>query len=207
MTATEIDGRKLRAAERREETRERILAAALAVFAEQGYHGGTTKAITQRAGVAEGLLFHYFPTKADLLVALLADDPFEPELRRSLQEHAADPVAEALPRLARRWLAVLRARRPVAMVLIQAAHVEPRVQVAIEALSQSITELLADYLAARVATGELRGIDPRSGAQLVLQALFGVTLPCVELPAGADERLLDSHIDLLLYGLLAPTAR
>src|SRR5918998_4617582 len=99
MATTELDGRKLRAAERREETRERLLAAAVSVFAEQGFQAGTTKAITQRAGVAEGLLFHYFPTKADLMVAVLARDPLEPEIRRLLAEEADAPVAKALPRM------------------------------------------------------------------------------------------------------------
>src|SRR5918997_5919323 len=100
MVATpEVDGRKLRAAERREETRARLLASALAVFAEQGFQAGTTKAITQRAGVAEGLLFHYFPTKADLMAAVLARDPLGPEMRRLLEEEATQPLAEALPRM------------------------------------------------------------------------------------------------------------
>src|SRR3954468_22969742 len=106
MAVAEQDGRKRRAAERREETRERLLGAALEVFAEQGFQAGTTKAITQRAGVAEGLLFHYFPTKDDLMVAVLARDPLGLEIRRSLADEADSPLAEALPRLARRWLTV-----------------------------------------------------------------------------------------------------
>src|SRR5918997_1554468 len=101
MVATpEVDGRKLRAAERREETRERLLAAAVAVFAEQGFQAGTTKAITQRAGVAEGLLFHYFPSKTDLLLAVLARDPLKAEIERLLAELSDQPVAHALPRMA-----------------------------------------------------------------------------------------------------------
>src|SRR5437764_14237597 len=108
MTATELDGRKVRAAERREETRERLLAAAVAVFAEQGFQAGTTKAITQRAGVAEGLLFHYFPTKTDLMLAVLARDPLEPEVARLLAEAGHLAIADALPGMAQHWLAVLR---------------------------------------------------------------------------------------------------
>lgn len=201
------DGRKVRAAERREETRERLLAAALAVFAEQGFHAGTTRAITQRAGVADGLLFHYFPTKADLLLAVLARDPLGPEMRRLLQEEAGRPIAEALPRMARRWLAVIRAHRAVTRVLLQEAHLEPQVQHAVVALALDITELLAGYFAERVAAGELRPIDPRAAAHLLLQVLFGLGMQCMTIPDGEEERVLDCQIDLLLHGMLASAGR
>ena len=40
---------------------------ALELFAQQGYSATTTKSIAQAVGVTEGLIFHYFPTKGDLL--------------------------------------------------------------------------------------------------------------------------------------------
>ena len=205
MAAAEVDRRRLRAAERREETRERLLAAALAVFAEQGFQAGTTKAITQRAGVAEGLLFHYFPTKADLLAAVLARDPLGPEMRRLLEEAAGQPVAEALPGMARRWLAVIRAHQPVTRVLFQEAHVDPQVQRAVVSLAHSTTELLAGYFAERMAAGELRPIDPHVAARMLLQSLFGLIMLCDAAPPGDEEAVLDRQIDLLLHGMLAPS--
>jgi AcrR family transcriptional regulator len=45
-----------------------VLSAAFALFCEHGYAGTSTKRIAQAAGVAEGLLFHYFPTKEALLL-------------------------------------------------------------------------------------------------------------------------------------------
>src|SRR5690242_7428476 len=145
MVAAETDGRKLRAAERREEMRERLLTAAVAVFAEQGVQAGTTKAITQRAGVADGLLFHYFPTKTDLLLAVVARDPLRPEVERLLAEAAEAPVAEALPRMARHWLEVLRGQQPISLVLLQAAHADPQIQAAIGASLAALTDLLTAY--------------------------------------------------------------
>lgn len=50
--------------------REEILAAALRLFVESGFHGTPTSKIAREAGVANGTLFHYFPTKDDLIVAL-----------------------------------------------------------------------------------------------------------------------------------------
>ena len=53
-----------------DERRESIIRAALEVFSERGFHGTTTKALAQAAGVSEALLFRHFPTKNDLYAAL-----------------------------------------------------------------------------------------------------------------------------------------
>lgn len=55
----------------RTRSRERILAAALAVFAEKGYHNATVSEITARAGVSRGLITYYFPGKQQLAHELL----------------------------------------------------------------------------------------------------------------------------------------
>src|SRR2546430_6113454 len=50
----------------KEKTKEKILAAALELFRENGLDGTTTKQISKKAGIAEGTLFNYFKTKEDL---------------------------------------------------------------------------------------------------------------------------------------------
>ena len=52
--------------ENKENTRRAILQAALDLFAEKGFYRTTTKAISKKAGIAEGTLFNYFETKEDL---------------------------------------------------------------------------------------------------------------------------------------------
>jgi AcrR family transcriptional regulator len=54
---------------RSEDKRNAILAAATRIFAERGL-GAATAAISSAAGLAEGTLFTYFPTKDDLVNAL-----------------------------------------------------------------------------------------------------------------------------------------
>src|SRR5213593_1147418 len=50
----------------KENTKRAILRAALQLFAEKGFYRTTTKAISRKAGIAEGTLFNYFQTKEDL---------------------------------------------------------------------------------------------------------------------------------------------
>jgi AcrR family transcriptional regulator len=52
--------------------RERVLAAAAAVFAERGVDGSLPQ-VAARAGVGVATIYRSFPTKVDLIEALLAD--------------------------------------------------------------------------------------------------------------------------------------
>lgn len=53
--------------------REQILDSALRLFVERGFHATPTSAITKDAGMSAGILFHYFPTKDDLIINLYVD--------------------------------------------------------------------------------------------------------------------------------------
>lgn len=53
--------------EQKEMRRQQIIKTALHLFVHQGYHGTKTCQISKEAGISEGLLFHYFPTKENLL--------------------------------------------------------------------------------------------------------------------------------------------
>jgi AcrR family transcriptional regulator len=64
--------------------RQRILDAAMAVFAEKGFAAASTSEIARRADVAEGTIFRHYRTKKDLLVALV----------RPLVEQVVLPMAE-----------------------------------------------------------------------------------------------------------------
>ena len=54
------------------DTRERILAAALAVLAREGYSGATMRAISREAGVSLGLANYHFTSRRGLLAEVIA---------------------------------------------------------------------------------------------------------------------------------------
>lgn len=51
--------------------RESIVAAAHEVFAARGYRGGSLQDVADRVGMSQTSLLHYFPSKRDLLLAVL----------------------------------------------------------------------------------------------------------------------------------------
>lgn len=72
----------------REERRSEILAIARKVFAERGYDAASVAEIARRAGVVEGTVYAYFPTKRDLLVEVLRGfyEPLIAEAEASLKQ-------------------------------------------------------------------------------------------------------------------------
>ena len=53
------------------ERRQAILVAAHAVFAAHGYRGGSLQDVADHLGMSQTSLLHYFPSKSDLLLAVL----------------------------------------------------------------------------------------------------------------------------------------
>lgn len=64
-------GARVSRAERQEQTREALLEAAAATFAERGYHGASIEDITARAGFTRGAFYSNFADKDALFLALM----------------------------------------------------------------------------------------------------------------------------------------
>jgi AcrR family transcriptional regulator len=71
----------------KQEKRERIVAAARALFAEKGFEATTTAEIANRADIGVGTLFLYYASKEDLLVRVFRED----------MDHVVDDAFASLP--------------------------------------------------------------------------------------------------------------
>ena len=83
-----------------EEKRRLLLAAAVRVFARKGYHASRVGDIAEEAGVAYGLLYHYFQSKEEVLLTV-----FRETWRALIEtiksvEQAGDPPREQLRKVA-----------------------------------------------------------------------------------------------------------
>ncbi|NIP15833.1 MAG: TetR family transcriptional regulator [Pseudomonadales bacterium] len=80
-----------------EEKRERLLAAARELFAEQGFDHTSTQQIAGAAGVSEGILFHHFGSKRGLLERI-AEDFVAAGVQAAMPASAAQLSEEAVVR-------------------------------------------------------------------------------------------------------------
>ena len=86
-------------AERTEETRRKILDAAVALLASKGYAGFRTADVATAAGVSRGAQTHHFPSKDDLVVAVVAhvfERATEQGRKRAHRVHSVDEAIKAL---------------------------------------------------------------------------------------------------------------
>ncbi|NVM96969.1 TetR/AcrR family transcriptional regulator [Arthrobacter sp. AETb3-4] len=79
--------------EQRGDARALILDSAEDLIAQHGFSATSTASIARAAGVAKGLLFYYFPAKADVLVALMAERLPATHLDAELLAVPGDPAA------------------------------------------------------------------------------------------------------------------
>jgi AcrR family transcriptional regulator len=100
------------------DARERILAAAIDEFGENGYDGATMRGIAARAGVDSALVHHYFGTKADLfgetIHAPMRPDLVLPEILAGPRDAVGERIVRYLlttweqPEVRRRGVVLLR---------------------------------------------------------------------------------------------------
>ncbi len=76
------------------DTRNRILSVAARLFEAQGFDGTAVASILSEADVNSGSLYHFFPGKEALLVAVLEKylDTLEPALLEAANRATDDPV-------------------------------------------------------------------------------------------------------------------
>ena len=72
QTLNEVYADTLKKMENLTEKQKRVLQASLELFASQGFEATTSQQIAKRAGVSVGSVYHTFPTKQTILVAVLA---------------------------------------------------------------------------------------------------------------------------------------
>jgi AcrR family transcriptional regulator len=93
------------------ERRETLVEAAVAAFAEHGFHGTPTTEIAKAAGISQAYLFRLFPTKSELYVA--AVERCYARLGAAMREAAEDSDAlgeTVLERMGHAYVALLQDR-------------------------------------------------------------------------------------------------
>jgi TetR/AcrR family transcriptional repressor of nem operon len=80
-----------------DDTRERLVMTALRLFGEKGYESTSVSDILKAAGANSGSLYHFFPTKQDLLLEVLRRyrEGIGPMLLAPAWEGVDDPIEQA----------------------------------------------------------------------------------------------------------------
>jgi TetR/AcrR family fatty acid metabolism transcriptional regulator len=172
-----------------EDKRRQLLDAAVRVFARKGYHASRVGDIAEEAGVAHGLLYHYFKSKDDVLEAVFHENWSVLLARIESVEETDEPAADQLRHIAaivlRTWLHL----PDVVTVVIREFGRSPELAERIGELAQPI-EAIQRVIERGIERGEFRqDVDPRVAATVVYGSIDELLTAWVldRLPAGEDD--------------------
>jgi TetR/AcrR family transcriptional regulator, cholesterol catabolism regulator len=187
------------------ETRQSLLAAAMALFDEKGYDATPVEEITERADVAKGTFFNYFPSK-EALLAELALWRVE-QLRSTLDVEAGEP-AGPVERL-KRLLAGMQAEATRDGQLMQRALAARLSQPQAHRAGHQFLGLVHELVAEAQAAGEMRSdVESRLIGDLVHLLFFHQVIVCHHAGHGSRKaREIGPMIDLFMEGLAGPNWR
>lgn len=151
--------------------RNQLVDTALRLFAEKGFENTTIKDVAGAVGVTQGLIYHYFESKEELLFAAADKHGFLPEMRQILAASQERPADEVLLEIATGFYALLEDRKDLVRVFFRESRINPEVEKRLASTIGEGVELLARYLEARVAAGELRPHDPEVAARSLLYTI------------------------------------
>ncbi|BCZ21577.1 TetR/AcrR family transcriptional regulator [Mycobacterium senriense] len=182
-----------------EQTRARIIAAAMRCVAEAGHTRATIREIARAADMTSASLYHYFVNKSELLEATVSeiDRIALPRLRDAAAgaENVVDRLAAVLDessRLMRDYPDLAAFER--AMGVIGHEHGNRTRRRGPKALRDTITEIISDARAQGVLPG---GTEPRAAVNAIHALARGLTERAASLDPGAYAATLDSAKGLL----------
>ncbi len=154
-----------------EEKRRLILAAAVRVFARSGYHTSRVGDIAEEAGVAHGLLYHYFASKEELLETVFRETWSELLEAFARVEESQEPASEQLRQVAAILLRSWRRDPDLVRVLVREVGRSQTLPSRVEEIGQ-VFRAIERIVERGQAEGELRGdLEPRLASWIFYGAI------------------------------------
>jgi AcrR family transcriptional regulator len=191
---------------------DKILDAALKVFASEGFTGATTRRIAEEANVAEVTIFRKFQSKENLLKEVLIKNRAEiSELDILFRIESDTDIATDLCNLGKKIATDLRDKkkeskhRMLMFMLFEEGRRRPEVAEILTSVFQMYISRLSEYFEVQLQNGKLRNINPRSTALAFISyfvhtsLLRGVVDDCF---MGDINEEVERFTDIFAHGIL-----
>lgn len=161
------------------ETRQRLLAAAGEEFAKEGYDGANINRISIVAGFAKGTIYNYFPSKRDLMFALIEESSklhYDFIAERVLSEEDA---VKRVERFFEGGFDFVRSHLYPGQVMVNNIYgSDAEFKEAMYQAYLPMFQLVAqDIIALGISKGSFRQVDPILTANLIMNIYLGTASP------------------------------
>jgi TetR/AcrR family transcriptional regulator, fatty acid metabolism regulator protein len=192
-------------ADRQADRRRQILEAAVKVFARSGFHTSRVGDIAEEAGIAYGLVYHYFKSKEELLETIFRDTWTQMLARVREVEASGVPASEQVRQVTALLLRTWRRDPDLVRVLVREVTRSPHVQQEVEEITEAM-KALEGIIRRGQKSGEFRSeLDPRLGAVVFYGALDEILTGWVlgQLPDDDEDiaRAEQNVVQLLVDGM------
>ena len=194
-------------AERTTDRRTELLDAAVRVFAAKGFHASRVGDIANEAGVAHGLLYHYFRSKEEVLETIFRETWSGLVRETERIEVSGVPFREQLRRFARIYLGSWLVTPELVRVLVREVARSPEVGNRVDEI-RGLFKALRRIVEAARDRGEVRDdVDPAIASTAFYGALEEILTGWVlgQLPAEEEdvERAVVTVVDVANAGMAA----
>lgn len=183
------------------DTRLRLLAATRGLLAHKGRRGTTTREIADRAGVNEATLFRHFGSKDALVDACVEHYCRTIELEELLASLDGD-LERDLQRIASALTQRMESVRDLIVMSLAEEDADGSVGEAAWRAPTAIKKIIAEYMAKRIAAGELCG-NPLFLARFFMGMVFSYVMGRRRFPeeyAADPAQVAAFQVDLFLNG-------
>ena len=191
-----------------EDTRTKILQAAIKLFARNSYDGTTTRDLAQLAGVAEGTIFRHFANKKAILIEV-ATSGWVDILTDLLTELSEMGSYKAVSQVIKRRMLHMRKNSDLLRVCFIEAqyHRELREKIQSEVIAK-MTDVAEAFFETAISKGIYRPMNPKIVAQVFLGifAIAGFSEQTIIEPNASPQALqemAEGISDIFLNGVLA----
>jgi AcrR family transcriptional regulator len=183
-------------AERRSTSRRRLVDAATECLAELGYAGTTIPEVLRRAGLSNGAMWRYFPTKLDLLAAvtetldLLPDAEARAALTGLSDQDRVDAAVDQM------WRLAASARFQAIIELVRASRADEQLRDVLIASDQSAATAFFESLRALLGADIAASPDFERNARVLGLSFYGVAVTHDLRHGDAPRRLRDELVEV-----------
>jgi TetR/AcrR family transcriptional repressor of mexJK operon len=191
----------------RGDTRQRILDAAIGLFARNGFVRTTTRVLAEAAGVTEMTLFRHFSGKEALFEAVVEQYGGK-VVNGELKPTLTGRYREDMLRLGAMFMGILKERSAtIRMVMCEASHF-PSIAASLAQNPRRMRRMLAEYLQQQIEAGIVRPVDPEAAANafwgMFMAYRIGTDWLAEPGVGGAsDEEVVRHFVDIFVGGTAA----